>query len=220
LPAAVSGNRDVTVVANFDQDFWEQLWARTLSERGDVVARRPPNAYLTAAAAGLPPGRALDAGCGHGSEALWLAAQGWQVTGVDFSAAALAHARSTAESAGTEIAARVEWVEADLAVWAPESGQYDLVISLYVHVAGSAQEMVRRMGAGVAPGGSLLMVGHLPVDPATGAPTPAAGQVQVSVESAVAALDPDRWELILAEDRRRAAAGSGVDAVIRARRRL
>jgi SAM-dependent methyltransferase len=214
-----SGNQGPTVVPNFDQDFWEQLWSRTLSERADVVGRRPPNAYLTAEAAGLRPGRALDAGCGHGSEALWLSALGWTVTAVDFSAAALAHGKSTAESAGAEIATRVDWVEADLATWTPLTSQYDLVISLYVHVAGSVREMVRRIGSGVAPGGSLLMVGHLPVDPATGAATPAAGQVQVSVESAVAALESDQWELVVAENRPRAAAGTGVDAVIRARRR-
>jgi hypothetical protein len=57
------------------------------------------------------------------------------------------------------------------------------------------------------------------VDPTTGAPTAAAGQVQVSVEEARAALDPDRWELVVAEDRPRTQAGTGVDAVIRARRR-
>jgi hypothetical protein len=52
----------------------------------------------------------------------------------------------------------------------------------------------------------------------TGAATAAAGQVQVSVESAVAALDPRRWELVVAEERPRPLAGTGVDAVIRARR--
>jgi len=78
--------------------------------------------------------------------------------------------------------------------------------------------MVRRMGAGVALGGTVLLVGHRPVDPATGAATPAAGQVQVSVETAIAALDHHRWEVDVAEDRPRPAACTGVDAVIRARR--
>ena len=45
-----------------------------------------------------------------------------------------------------------------------------------------------------------------------------AGQVQVSVGVALAALDPARWELVVAEDRPRPMAGTGVDAVIRARR--
>ena len=123
-----------------------------------------------------------------------------------------------AEAAGPEIAGRVDWVEADLAIWTPQPGHYDLVACLYVHVAGSVKEMVRRMGAAVAPGGTLLLVGHRPVDPATGATTPAAGQVQVSTETAVAALDPHRWEVVVAKDRPRASAGTGLDAVIRARR--
>jgi hypothetical protein len=42
--------------------------------------------------------------------------------------------------------------------------------------------------------------------------------VQVSVEEAVPVLDPDRWELVVAENRPRAAVGTGVDAVISARR--
>ncbi len=209
---------DTVATPSYDQDFWEQLWSRTLRERAGAVARRPPNAHLTAETRGLRPGRALDAGCGHGSDTLWLAAHGWQVTAVDFSTAALAHARSTAEAAGTEVAERIDWVEADLASWVPRPSHYDLVACLYVHVAGSMEEMVRRIGAGVSSGGTLLLVGHRPVDPVTGAATPAAGQVQVSVETAVAALDHDRWEVDVAEDRPRAAAGTGVDAVIRARR--
>ena len=40
----------------------------------------------------------------------------------------------------------------------------------------------------------------------------------VSTETAVAALDPHRWEVVVAKDRPRASAGTGVDAVIRARR--
>jgi hypothetical protein len=100
-----------------------------------------------------------------------------------------------------------------------QTGHYDLVVCLYVQVAGSVEEMVQRMATGVAPGGTLFLVGHRPVDPATGSTTAAAGQVQVSVEEAVAALDPARWEFVIAEDRPRAMAGTGVDAVICARRR-
>jgi SAM-dependent methyltransferase len=206
-------------VARFDQEYWEQLWSKTLREHADKVARRPPNAHLMAETADLPPGRALDAGCGHGADTLWLAAHGWQVTAVDFSAAALAHGRSMAEAAGADVAERVEWVAGDLATWTPEPGQYDLVVSLYVHVAGAVEEMVRRMASGVAPGGTLFLVGHRPIDPGTGTATAAADQVQVSVEGAVAALDSSAWELLVAEERPRAVAGTGVDAVIRARRR-
>lgn len=202
----------------YDRAYWEQLWAKTLREHPDKVAQRPPNAHLIAEVASLGAGRALDAGCGHGAETLWLAAHGWDVTAVDFSASALAHARSTAEALGPDIAERIAWVEGDLATWTPPRNHFDLVVCLYVHVAGSVDEMVRRMASGVAPGGTLFLVGHRPIDPATGKPTAAAGQVQVSVESAVAGLDPSGWELVVAEERPRVVAGTGVDAVIRARR--
>lgn len=209
---------EVIAAVTLDRDFWEERWAQALREHGDKVAKMPPNAHLTEVIGDLRPGRALDAGCGHGAETLWLATRGWRVTAVDFSRTALDHARSTAESIGADVAERVDWVEGDLATWTPQPGHYDLVACLYVHVAGSVREMVQRMAAGLAPGGTLVLVGHRPFDPATGAPTPAAGQVQVSVDEAVDALDPDRWEFLVAEERPRRAAGTGVDAVICARR--
>lgn len=186
------------------RDAWERRWTQVLD--APAVDRRPPNAHLLAEAAGLPAGRALDAGAGHGSEALWLAARGWHVTAVDFSAVALAHARGRAEQA--DLAGRIEWIEGDLGAWSPPPGAFDLVTCLHVHVVGSVTETVRRLGIGVAPGGTFVLVG----DPA------AAGQTQVSVETACEALDGDRWEVLVAEDRPRAR-GGGVDAVVRAHRR-
>jgi 2-polyprenyl-3-methyl-5-hydroxy-6-metoxy-1,4-benzoquinol methylase len=160
----------------YDRKFWEERWSRVLREHADQVAHRLPNAHLIAEVENLRPGLALDASCGHGSDTLWLAARGWQVTAVDFSATALAHAQSMAETTGTEIAERIDWVEGDLATWTPQPDHYDLVTCLYVHVAGSLQEMVRRLATGVASGGTLLLVGHRPIDPATGAATASAGQ--------------------------------------------
>lgn len=203
---------------SYDRTFWEELWTKTLREHGDKVAQRPPNAQLLAEVGALRPGRALDAGCGHGAETSWLAGHGWQVTAVDFSPSALAHARSTAEALGADLAARISWVEGDLGHWAPPERAFDLVVCLYVHIAGSVEEMVRRMASGVAPGGTLFMLGHRPIDPATGQETAAAKQVQVSIEAAVASLDAGEWQLAIAEERRRTSGPSGVDAVILARR--
>lgn len=203
----------------FDRDAWERRWEQVLREHADMVASRPPNEHLLAETGGLSPGIALDAGCGHGAEALWLAASGWTVTAVDFSPTALEHGRSTALAMGADVAERITWVEGDLGTWTPASRSFDLVSCLYVHVAGSVGEMVTRLGSGVAAGGTLLLVGHRPVDPATGRPTPAAGQVQVSVEDATEALDANEWEIVVAEERPRPAAGTGVDAVVRAVRR-
>jgi 2-polyprenyl-3-methyl-5-hydroxy-6-metoxy-1,4-benzoquinol methylase len=170
----------------------EQLWQKALREHGDKLAQRPPNAQLTSELAALLPGRALDAGCGHGAETLWLAGHGWDVTAVDFAATALAHARTTAETLGPEIAKRITWLEGDLGVWSPPPSQFDLVVCLYVHIAGSVPEMVQRLASGVVPGGTLFLVGHRPIDPATGKPTAAASQVQVSVEEAISALRAPR----------------------------
>jgi SAM-dependent methyltransferase len=169
--------------------------------------------------ANLQPGRALDAGCGHGADTLWLAAHGWRVTAVDFSAAALAQGAALAAAAGAEVAARIDWVEGDLATWRPEAERYDLVVCLYVHISGSVRDRVGELARAVAAGGTLFMVGHCPIDPSTGAATAAANQVQVSVHEASVALAADGWELHVAEERPRAVAGSGVDAVILARRR-
>lgn len=200
----------------FDREFWERRWTQVLCDHPDMVASRPPNAYLRTEVADLTPGRALDAGCGNGTEAIWLASSGWRVTGVDFSTAALEHGRATAAAIGSDVAERIDWVEGDLGTWTPPAGQFDLVSCLYVHVDGSVAELVTRLGTGVAPGGTILLVGHLPVDPATGRPTPAAGQIQVTVDEAVGALDPDQWQVVVAEERPRAAVGTGVDAVVRA----
>lgn len=200
----------------FDRDSWERRWAQVLRDHPDKVASRPPNAHLLTEVGDVAAGLALDAGCGQGTEAIWLAASGWEVTAVDFSMSALEHARSTAQALGADVADRIDWIEGDLGSWAPTPRRFDLVTCLYVHVAGSVAEMVTRLATGVAPGGTLFLVGHLPVDPATGEPTPAAGQTQVSVDDAVQALDPSEWQIVLAEERRRAAAGTGVDAVVRA----
>lgn len=184
-----------------NRDPWERRWEQALREQPYKVASRRPNAHLLGEIEDLRPGRALDAGCGHGAEAIWLAASGWQVTAVDFSVTALEHCRTTAQTLGPEVAERIEWVEGDLGVWAPAPRAFHLVNCLYVHVAESVSELVRRPGSGVAPGGTLFLVGHRPVDPATGAPTPAAGQVQVSVAETVDALDSHEWEIGVAEEK-------------------
>ena len=106
----------------FDRDAWERRWAQVLREHPDKVAGRPPNAHLLAEFSDLQPGLALDAGCGHGSEAIWLAASGWRVTAVDFSVTALEYGRSTAQSVGADVAERIEWVEGDLGSWPRRPG--------------------------------------------------------------------------------------------------
>ena len=83
----------------FDRDYWNQHWHGTEGDRPGSMAGAPPNPYLARETGDLTPGTALDAGCGAGAEAIWLAAHGWQVTAADIAADALAHAEARAAHA-------------------------------------------------------------------------------------------------------------------------
>ncbi|MDN5894115.1 MAG: class I SAM-dependent methyltransferase, partial [Nocardioides sp.] len=113
----------------------------------------------------LRVGSALDAGCGTGAEAIWLAQRGWQVMGADISRAALASAAARAEAAG--LTDRVEWVQADLTAWSP-GRTWDLVTTHYAHAETGQLAFYRHISSWVAPGGTLLIVGHLHSQPAGG----------------------------------------------------
>jgi len=58
----------------------------------------------------LAPGRALDLGCGGGTQAIYLAQHGWDVTAVDYVGQALARARQRAAAARVA----VQWVQGDV----------------------------------------------------------------------------------------------------------
>jgi SAM-dependent methyltransferase len=208
----------------FDKDYWDSHWQQADGHGpGEEV---DPNPYLVRAIGGLAPGTALDAGCGDGAEAIRLAASGWQVTAADISAEALARAceRTTTEGAAPEL---VEWIEADLSVWQP-GRQFDLVTTHYAHPADSQLAFYLRISDWVAPGGTLLIVGHRPT-----APTPEHGHghghppdgVSVTAASISAALDADRWDIVIADEPIRTLAdrtGRTVpldDVVVRATRR-
>lgn len=204
----------------FDRTYWEERY------RGHPGGhRRPPNPQLVAEAADLAPGPALDAGCGEGADAIWLASRGWRVTAVDIAATALHRARERAESLGPEIAGRIDWVEADLTEWTPAEERFDLVSAQYVHPAAPRATLLRRLADAVAPGGTLLVVGHHPSDRhSTGSHAPAPGS-HITAEEVVADLDADRWDVVVAEARRHAVTdphGHEIamhDAVVRARKR-
>ena len=169
---------------------------------------KPPNPHLVAEIRELTPGTALDAGCGEGAEAIWLAAQGWQVTAVDIADTALHNARSHAAAAGGTVAERIDWLQADLTDWAPPVAQFDLVCSLYVHPKASRESLAARLAAAVAPGGTLLIVGHHPSDPRPVSDA-AARDVHFTPDDVAAGLDPEQWEILVAEDRHRPATGHG-----------
>ena len=131
-------------------------WDRRYAAR-ELIWTAEPNRFLAAEVAGLPTGRALDLGCGEGRNAVWLAEQGWEVTGVDFSEVALAKGARLAGERGV----RVNWIPGDLRDYVPPPEAFELVVLLYVHLSAPARAAVHARAAGaVAPGGALLVVGH------------------------------------------------------------
>jgi len=194
-------------------------WWEAFYREGRARWSGRPNASVVDETADLAPGTALDLGCGQGGDAIWLARRGWTVTGVDISAGALEVARRAAAAAG--LAGRIAWERRDLSTAMPE-GAFDLVAATYLHspVEMGRDAILRAAARRVAPGGTLLVVGH--------APSPQHPHVDLPGPEAVVerlALDPAAWDLRTCELRtqRHAFAGEApterVDAVVRLRRR-
>lgn len=72
----------------------------------------------------VKPCRAIDLGCGTGANAIYLAQQGFQVTGVDYAAAAIEKARARAADAGVE----VDFVRDDLTNLRHVHGRFDFLL--------------------------------------------------------------------------------------------
>lgn len=120
-----------------------------------------PNAQLVAEVTGLTAGTALDVGCGEGGDVIWLAQQGWRVTGADFSAKGLARAARHAEQAG--VTDLTDWWQVDARTFAAGKRSYDLVTTHFLHPPdGGMVKVTSRLAEAVAPGGHLLVVGHAP----------------------------------------------------------
>ena len=75
-------------------------------------------------------------GSGEGADAIWLAARGWNVTGVDVSTVALERAADRAAAAGADIAGRTTWEQADILEWEPPTHRFDLVAAHFMHLPG------------------------------------------------------------------------------------
>ncbi|WP_134669913.1 MULTISPECIES: bifunctional NAD(P)/FAD-dependent oxidoreductase/class I SAM-dependent methyltransferase [unclassified Amycolatopsis] len=196
----------------FDRASWEE---RYRSQDGMWSGR--PNDQLVTEARGLEPGHALDAGCGEGGDALWLAQQGWRVTAVDFSTTAIERGRVQAAKLG--VADRITWVAADLGEWVPES-KYDLVTSHFLHIPSTARTAAfARLADAVAPGGTLLVVGHDPADHHAGRPH--MPDMMFTAEEVAETLDQS-WASVAADNRERPAVGAEMvvrDTVLVARKR-
>lgn len=183
-----------------------------------------PNPQLIEEAKGLAPGTALDLGCGEGADAVWLAQHGWTVTAVDVSAVALERAETHAVELGLQ--GQIIWLRRDFGPWQPEGG-FDLVSSQFLHSPlVTWRDSLAAAAAAVAPGGTLLVVGHHP----DGLP-PWSGHKDMkdkffTPEDLVESLTsgPGSWRINVADSREREVAGpegqhaTTIDSVLRATR--
>ena len=200
---------------SFDKSYWDQTWD---GERAPMMSSGGANPHLVREISGLEPGTALDAGCGAGAEAIWLAGNGWNVTGADVADTALEYAEGRATA--SEVAKQIEWVQADLSVWEPET-KYDLVTTHYAHPAMPQLDFYDRIASWVAPGGTLLIVGHLHHGHGHSQPPAEASATAASITNR---LDPEVWTVVTAEESRRTMVGANGrettidDVVVRASR--
>ncbi len=217
----------------YGQAAWDERYrGRAAHAHGAVDRHRPgdhvqddrlwsgdPNTVVVEELADLEPGSAFDAGAGEGGDALWLAGRGWKVTAADLSPVALERGERTAARRGLD----VEWLHRDL-TREPVPGSYDLVTASYLHLpAGRRADLFSRLADAVAPGGTLLIVGHHPKDAESGVHRPDLTDIGWTAEEAAAAL-PDGWTVDTCAVRTRTEGGHGrpgatvYDAVLRAHR--
>lgn len=149
---------------------------------------------LVEGSAALPPGRALDLGCGTGTDTVYLATHGWDVTAIDMVPRALSLARRTAAAAG--VAAR--FVHGDVTRLASLGvGQgYDLLLDvgcLHTLPEDHRRQYVQAVSQVAAPGATLLLYGF------RRPPRPAPMFAGLTREELTERFTPAGWELVHAQ---------------------
>ncbi len=187
-----------------------QEWDERYAERQQWSSE--PNALIAELLGGLPPGEAVDLAAGEGRHALWLAARGWRVTAVDFSAVGLGRGRS---QPGAE---RITWEAADVTTWTAPEASLDLVLVAYLHLPEDATVAVLTRAVGwLRPGGRLLVLGHDVDNLSAGVGGPQEPAVLHSVDRlapVAGLLTVDRLEQV----RRQTPAGIALDTLLWGRR--
>jgi SAM-dependent methyltransferase len=209
-------NGDVET-AMFTREFWDERY----SSSARIWSGRP-NPRLVEHVSALTPGAAIDVGCGEGADAVWLATQGWEVTGVDVSEVALERALQHAVEAG--VGDRTSWRQVDLVAGEQLPGSADLVSVQFLHLPSSVfAQVYAGIVATVRPGGRLLVVGHHPDDAQTGLRNERLAHLLFTPDAVTALLD-NRWDIEVSDAPTRQVESDGrpvtvTDTVVLASRR-
>ncbi|WP_326809969.1 class I SAM-dependent methyltransferase [Streptomyces scopuliridis] len=181
--------------------YWDEVYA----ER-PASADPQPNDRLVEIATALPPGDALDLGCGGGGDALWLACRGWRVTALDVSAVAATRLARQARSRG--LSDRITAMQHDVRASLPGL-RFDLVTAHYFHTpyAQDRTAILRSAAHLLRPGGRLLVVDHGSTAPWSWNQDPDVRYPTPQEVAALMRLSPARWTVERADTPRRIAVG-------------
>ena len=112
-----------------------------------------PNAFLTRMLNGVKPGRALDVAMGQGRNAVYLAKQGWEVTGYDISETGLDAARAAAQKAGV----RIECFRGSHQDFDFGRDRWDLIVMTYTLADMEDASFLRRIRESLKSGGIVVV---------------------------------------------------------------
>jgi SAM-dependent methyltransferase len=145
------------------ETYYDKLFSIPLTgdPEADGFLSTEPSAIVVEAVKGLPPGTVLDAGMGQGRNAVFLARQGWRVTGFDLSAEAIRLATATAASAGVHIDA----VKASYADFDFGTARWDLIVLTFAWAPVDDPAFVNRLRTSLRPNGRIVFE-HFVDDPA------------------------------------------------------
>ena len=138
-----------------------------------------------------PSGRALDLGCGTGTNVITLAEHGWQVKGVDFVAKAVRQARRKARRAGVEAV----FVTGDVADPRHFQGRYDLILDIGCYHAltpTQRRQYCQNVAAHLAEDGTYMLYGFLGEDSRITPEDVRAFQELLTLNKRVDSQDPNR----------------------------
>ena len=118
-----------------------------------------PNGFLERVEPELPRGRALCYGDGEGRNGVFLAKSGFEVTSMDASQVGIAKARRLAHEHGVNLTA----VVSDLREFDFGTGQWDVIVSIFVHLFPDLRGRVhRRVVDALRPGGAFVLEAYTP----------------------------------------------------------
>jgi SAM-dependent methyltransferase len=148
--SAAEIERHIRVITEQGPQLEIDRWNRILTAPTPMFNTQP-NAFLVEMTKRITPGKALDVGMGQGRNAIYLAQQGWEVTGFDPADQAVAAAQEQARRLGVQLTTFV-WRD-DQFDFGTE--QWDLIVLSYVGV----RRVMSRVYEALRPGGFVVVEG-------------------------------------------------------------